>query len=121
LHPGIIEVLAAEDDLKASLGSILAKAGDADRARLSGLMLANEPTSALTAKLTKRENEVFGLLAEGQTNREIAQALVISEVTAKVHVRNVLRKLGVRNRTEAALMAARLQQDRPTEDELIAD
>ena len=121
LHPGIIEVLAAEDDLKAPLGSILAKAGDADRARLSGLMLANEPTSALTAKLTKRENEVFGLLAEGQTNREIAQALVISEVTAKVHVRNVLRKLGVRNRTEAALMAARLQQDRPTEDELIAD
>jgi DNA-binding NarL/FixJ family response regulator len=55
--------------------------------------------------LTAREREVYALLAEGKTNREIATALVISEPTAKVHVRPVLRKLGVRSRTEAALKA----------------
>jgi LuxR family maltose regulon positive regulatory protein len=109
LHPDIIEVLAAQPDLKAPLASILVKAGDSARGRSNGLVLAAETTSALAAKLTKRENEVFGLLAKGRTNREIAQALVISEVTAKVHVRNVLRKLEARNRTEAAVMAARMQ------------
>jgi DNA-binding NarL/FixJ family response regulator len=56
--------------------------------------------------LTAREREVYALLAQGKTNREIATALVISEPTAKVHVRHVLRKLGVRSRTEAALRAA---------------
>jgi DNA-binding CsgD family transcriptional regulator len=109
LHPDIIEVLAAQPDLKAPLASILVKAGDSAGGRSNGLVLAAETTSALAAKLTKREKEVFGLLAKGRTNREIAQALVISEVTAKVHVRNVLRKLGARNRTEAAVMAARMQ------------
>ena len=55
--------------------------------------------------LTRREQEVLALLAQGLTNREIAQALVISEVTAKVHVRHILKKLGVRTRTQAALKA----------------
>jgi LuxR family transcriptional regulator, maltose regulon positive regulatory protein len=51
--------------------------------------------------LTKRELEVFGLIAQGLTNPEIAERLVISPSTAKVHVRNVLRKLGARTRMEA--------------------
>jgi LuxR family transcriptional regulator, maltose regulon positive regulatory protein len=115
LHPGVLELLAAEDDLKASLSSILGNAHDAERGRSNGLVLAAEPRTVLAARLTKRETEVYGLLAEGRTNREIAQALVISEVTAKVHVRNVLRKLGARNRTEAALMAARVRRAPPSE------
>jgi LuxR family maltose regulon positive regulatory protein len=57
--------------------------------------------------LTAREREVFALLGEGRTNREIADELVISEFTAKVHVQHVLKKLGVRSRTKAALIAAR--------------
>lgn len=52
--------------------------------------------------LTEREHEVLQLLARGQTNREIATALVISEKTVKRHVTAILAKLHARNRTEAA-------------------
>ncbi|HSB37529.1 MAG TPA: LuxR C-terminal-related transcriptional regulator [Gaiellaceae bacterium] len=59
----------------------------------------------LLATLTPREKEVLDLLTRGYTNREIATALVIEESTAKVHVRRIIRKLGVRSRTEAAIVA----------------
>jgi DNA-binding NarL/FixJ family response regulator len=58
--------------------------------------------------ITHREQEVLSLLAEGATNREIADALVISEKTASVHVSHILAKLGARNRAEAASIAHRL-------------
>ena len=58
--------------------------------------------------LTAREREVLALLAEGYTNRRIAEDLFISESTAGVHVSNILGKLGVSSRTEAATVAARL-------------
>jgi len=58
--------------------------------------------------LTPRELQVLQLLTRGRTNREIAAALVIAEVTAKVHVRHILRKLGVRSRTEAAVLTTAL-------------
>lgn len=54
------------------------------------------------ARLTKREREVLALLAEGGNNSAIAQALVISPQTARTHVQNVLAKLGVHSRLEAA-------------------
>ncbi len=53
-------------------------------------------------ELTPRENQVLDLLADGRTNRAIAQTLFISEKTVSVHVSNILGKLGVSNRTEAA-------------------
>jgi DNA-binding NarL/FixJ family response regulator len=55
--------------------------------------------------LSRRESEVLGLLTEGLTNREIAERLFIAESTAKLHVRRICAKLGVRSRTEAALRA----------------
>jgi DNA-binding NarL/FixJ family response regulator len=58
--------------------------------------------------LTSRELEVLGLLARGDSNRQIARALFISERTVAVHVSRILDKLGVRNRTEAATAGARL-------------
>ena len=61
-----------------------------------------EPLAAL-AELTEREREVTRLVAEGLTNHEIAGRLVISPLTAKTHVSNVLRKLDCRDR--AALVA----------------
>lgn len=63
--------------------------------------------------LTPREREVLRLLSAGQSNSEIANVLVISSATARSHVLSILRKLGVRNRTEAALVAYRtgLQKD----------
>jgi DNA-binding NarL/FixJ family response regulator len=58
--------------------------------------------------LTAREREVLALLVQGHTNRRIAEELFISESTAGVHVSNILGKLEVRTRTEAASVAARL-------------
>lgn len=58
--------------------------------------------------LTDRETEVLRLLAEGKANKEIALALHISETTVKTHVSNILMKLGVPSRTQAALYAVRI-------------
>jgi DNA-binding NarL/FixJ family response regulator len=58
--------------------------------------------------LTHRELEVLALVADGQTNRQIAEALFISDKTASVHVSNILAKLGVANRGQAAAAAYRL-------------
>jgi ATP/maltotriose-dependent transcriptional regulator MalT len=58
--------------------------------------------------LTPREREVLALVSVGRTNRQIAEALFISESTAGVHVSNILGKLGVASRTEAAGVAVRL-------------
>jgi DNA-binding CsgD family transcriptional regulator len=57
--------------------------------------------------LSNREREVLALVAEGRTNRQIADALFISEKTASVHVTHILDKMGVGSRVEAALVAAR--------------
>ena len=62
--------------------------------------------------LTAREREILRLLAEGYSNRRIADSLFISESTAGVHVSNILGKLGVASRTEAATTAVRLGLDR---------
>ena len=59
------------------------------------------------AALTVREREVLGLLADGRSNREIARLLGVSEKTIKTHVSAVLAKLGVADRTQAALLAVR--------------
>lgn len=55
--------------------------------------------------LTVREIEVLKLVVEGETNKEIATALSLAEVTVKLHVGNILEKLGARDRTEAASLA----------------
>jgi len=57
--------------------------------------------------LTEREQEVLVLLAQGQSNREIAQSLVVAEGTVKNHVSNILAKLQAENRTQAADIARR--------------
>ena len=58
--------------------------------------------------LTPRETEVLELLTTGQTNQQIAQTLTISKGTAKVHVERIIRKLGVSDRTQAAVRALEL-------------
>jgi DNA-binding NarL/FixJ family response regulator len=69
--------------------------------------------AAATASLTPRESEVLALLAAGRANKEIGRALDLQEITVKLHVRNIFRKLGVRNRVEAANAAARLHLAAP--------
>ncbi|MFL6271666.1 MAG: LuxR C-terminal-related transcriptional regulator, partial [Actinomycetes bacterium] len=83
----------------------------ARRARLDlGVALPAERT---LAGLTPRELEVLGLLVEGRSNRQIAEQLFISGKTASVHVTNLLSKLGVHSRLEAAAMARRLGLEQP--------
>ncbi len=83
------------------VGQILAAMGSAAR------LVVQEP-EALVEKLSERELEVLRLVTAGLSNREIAQNLVISPGTAKTHIHHVCGKLGVRNRTEAAMRAKEL-------------
>ena len=70
---------------------------------------AHAPARGLDA-LTSREREVLAELARGRSNREIARVLGVSEKTVKAHVSSVLAKLGVQDRTQAALFAVRHEQ-----------
>jgi DNA-binding NarL/FixJ family response regulator/tetratricopeptide (TPR) repeat protein len=74
------------------------------------------PARRTLAGLTPRELEVLRLLVEGRSNRQIAEQLFISGKTAGVHVTNLLAKLGVHSRLEAAAMARRLGLDQPTSE-----
>jgi DNA-binding NarL/FixJ family response regulator len=67
----------------------------------------SEDESGGVPKLTDREREVLRLVARGMSNKEIAADLVIAENTVKNHVRNILEKLHLRSRTEAAMYAVR--------------
>jgi DNA-binding NarL/FixJ family response regulator len=58
-------------------------------------------------RLTAREREVLALVGQGRANRDIAEALFISERTARTHVSNILRKLELTSRTQAAILANR--------------
>ncbi len=75
------------------------------RARIGDARATAPVSSEMPYGLTRREREVLALVAAGRTNREIAEALFISESTAGVHVSNILGKLGVATRTEAARVA----------------
>ncbi|GAA2880702.1 response regulator transcription factor [Streptosporangium fragile] len=71
-----------------------------------GLSSGASPASRV-APLTDRERQVLALIASGRSNREIARELAVAEKTVKTHVSNVLMKLGVQDRTQAALYAVR--------------
>ncbi len=68
---------------------------------------AGDPTlpAGITASLTRREKEVLHCLMKGQSNKEIARDLDLQEVTIKLHVRSLCRKLDAKNRTQAVLNA----------------
>ncbi|MDT4892232.1 MAG: hypothetical protein QOE97_1267 [Pseudonocardiales bacterium] len=111
-------VLRAAGDIKAAAEQGAAAAGIARQlgaapllAEIASLGLAGAGSRASAATppgaLTAREREVLGLLVEGRTNRQIGSQLYISEKTVSVHVSNILAKLGVGSRTEAAALARR--------------
>jgi ATP/maltotriose-dependent transcriptional regulator MalT len=90
---------------------LLARADDlARRSRLApaGARPARAADPGSRFDLTDRETEILGCLVKGDSNRQIARALFISERTVAVHVSRILDKLGVRNRTEAATVGVRL-------------
>lgn len=65
----------------------------------------SENVSSLLSSLTPRESEILRHIAEGQSNKVIARELDISDGTVKLHVKSILRKLGIHSRVEAAVMA----------------
>lgn len=70
-----------------------------------------EPRPAeVLSTLTQREREVLDLVAEGLTNKEIARQLAVSPATVKAHVERIIAKLGVADRTQAAVLVARTEQ-----------
>jgi two-component system nitrate/nitrite response regulator NarL len=74
----------------------------------SGQLRQNAPTvnvSKALEALTARETEILGCLTEGAPNKLIARQLGITEATVKIHVKSLIRKIGVQNRTQAALWA----------------
>jgi DNA-binding NarL/FixJ family response regulator len=116
------ETARARIELASSLGALgrAAEAAHEARAALDGLLelgasveaerarrLLGEATDAPGVIVTKREREVLALLADGLTNRQIAERLVLSEHTVHRHVTNILRKLGLPSRAAAAAHAVR--------------
>jgi LuxR family maltose regulon positive regulatory protein len=106
----------ARREAEAALADFQAMGANWERARaetmLAGLRKRRAPlpadvTDSPLAALSGRELEVLGLVAEGLTNRDIAQRLVLSEHTVNRHVANILRKLGLNSRTAAASLAGR--------------
>ncbi|OLF13532.1 helix-turn-helix transcriptional regulator [Actinophytocola xanthii] len=104
----LAEATTTADALGAAPLAELARAL-AGRARLT-MPAAPSPAASPDLGLTAREAEIFTMLGRGLTNAEIAQELFISAKTASVHVSNILRKLGVRSRIQAAALAHRREQ-----------
>jgi DNA-binding NarL/FixJ family response regulator len=98
---------AEADEVAAAIRA--AAAGECHLDPAVGKLLAatlRAPRSA-AGSLTAREREVLTLIAEGATNRQIARRLSVTERTARTHVSNILGKLGLTSRTQAALWAVR--------------
>lgn len=75
-------------------------------------MRKNNEEDPAMAQLTERERKVLDLIAEGLTNRQIAETLYIAEKTVKNYVTNILMKMGLQRRTEAAVYATRVKERR---------
>jgi DNA-binding CsgD family transcriptional regulator/tetratricopeptide (TPR) repeat protein len=102
------EVLATASEAALALGSTLLADRISALAQRAGFVVAPPTKESPVAGLTPRELEVLQLVAAGRSNGEIGTALFISTKTASVHVSNILAKLGVNGRGEAAALAHRL-------------
>jgi LuxR family maltose regulon positive regulatory protein len=100
--PPLLASGVASEHNRRLLAKILARSRDHALADAAGFAIPPDRNVA-KQRLSPREHEVFTLLLQGRTNRDIATALYLSEATVKVHVRHILRKLEVRSRTQAVL------------------
>ncbi|MDP9882553.1 DNA-binding NarL/FixJ family response regulator [Sinomonas atrocyanea] len=96
---------------RAAAGEVLIDPEEEDRI-LSGAPDARPPRQPVYDGLTPKESRLLELLGQGMTNRQIARELAVAEKTAKNYVSTVLTKLGLENRTQAALYVAQAQRQR---------
>jgi DNA-binding NarL/FixJ family response regulator len=101
------------DVRRVAAGESLVDPSLTDRA-LKGLQ-AGPDEDPLLASLTHQERRILDLIAEGKTNRQIADSLYLAEKTVKNYVSNLLAKLGMERRTQAGTYAARLAERSATE------
>jgi DNA-binding CsgD family transcriptional regulator/tetratricopeptide (TPR) repeat protein len=107
--PEGIDELLAEDGVAERAAGGLAAVGPGERSALvRGVVGETQAPRTDTFGLSRREHEVLALISNGRTNREIGERLFISQKTVGVHVGNILAKLGVSGRVEAAAVAIRL-------------
>ena len=109
----MVAVGPGPDGQAAVVGGALAAGGNGTGAGAGSALVRGVVGEAPVAKqdtfgLSRREREVLALISEGRTNREIGERLFISQKTVGVHVGNILAKLGVSGRVEAAAVAIRL-------------
>ncbi len=102
VHKGIYQL---EPSIAGKLVGMLSSASQTPVQPPDSLSAVSTGATAKQLDLTEREVEVLRLIATGATNREIAEELVISEGTVKNHVSNILSRLGLRDRTQAAIYA----------------
>ncbi len=105
---GLGRAEAAAEEARAALRRLEGLGAEVDAARARQLVAAaDSPDASAGPPVTQREREVLALLADGLTNRQIADRLVVSEHTVHRHVTNILRKLDLPSRTAAAAYAVR--------------
>src|SRR5213078_232738 len=102
----------SKDELLDAIRQVATGGAFIESQMLKGMLSEMKPGSAGQApaaarNLTKREREILALVAEGMSNREIADKLVLSPETVKSHVAAILEKLNVSDRTQAAIYAVR--------------
>ena len=97
---------------EADLQIMSAYGGETTTSRVPRVASFAAPLSAIHELLTRRELEIIELMAHGDTNRQIAERLIVSEGTVKAHVRQILRKLKAANRAEAVSRYTRLLHGR---------
>jgi len=110
--PELLAVLLHAEATREHMIGLIRKVGDEDLARAVGESIGSgdDPRE----RLSRREREVYDLLRQGLSNRQIAEVLFISESTAKLHTHHVYDKIGVRSRTALAMQAALERADQAT-------
>jgi DNA-binding NarL/FixJ family response regulator len=106
---------ATPEDLSQAINVAMSGSGNVLSPRVIQNLFEDQEASNASANgrrseysLTQREHDILALLAEGRSNREIAGRLYLSEKTVKAHLAAIFRKLGVTNRTQAAMMAVQM-------------
>jgi DNA-binding NarL/FixJ family response regulator len=103
----------SKDELADAIRQVATGGAFIESQMLKGMLSEMKPSAPVAGpggaakSLTKREREILGLVAEGMSNREIAEKLVLSPETVKSHVAAILEKLNVSDRTQAAIYAVR--------------